>query len=258
MVTFFWGHAKWTRKAGGYCGILFLVSYCKIEVTQSGRHVDPAIIYCEWAQLGPGINQTHAEATSTVHPVLCAVMNYLWSWYEIQVRFKDHILIVPKLIVTVGHKRCFLFFNSGPVFTRQNPFQPASRVGKAHYHPSCNQSLSKKKKKTVCFKVNFTDTAKHIWFSCLLSYNFLFFCRLWVLYVLTSDPVHNYTLWAQRANGCLRNVTAASPPLMENLFLQSLGPPLTVELLLPALQLPLTWRHPNSLREQENPQFPQS
>ncbi|KAM8734662.1 proline and serine-rich protein 3 isoform 2-T3 [Acanthopagrus schlegelii] len=38
--------------------------------------------------------------------------------------------------------------SSGPVFTRQNPFQPASRVGKAHYHPSRNQSLSKKEKKT--------------------------------------------------------------------------------------------------------------
>ena len=36
------------------------------------------------------------------------------------------------------------------MFTRQNPFQPASRVGKAHYHPSRNQSLSKKEKKTVC------------------------------------------------------------------------------------------------------------
>lgn len=33
--------------------------------------------------------------------------------------------------------------------SRQNPFQPASRVGKAHYHPSCNQSLSKKEKKTI-------------------------------------------------------------------------------------------------------------
>ncbi|XP_030249195.1 proline and serine-rich protein 3 isoform X2 [Sparus aurata] len=38
--------------------------------------------------------------------------------------------------------------SSRPVFTRQNPFQPASRVGKAHYHPSRNQSLSKKEKKT--------------------------------------------------------------------------------------------------------------
>ncbi|XP_073342318.1 proline and serine-rich protein 3 isoform X2 [Pagrus major] len=38
--------------------------------------------------------------------------------------------------------------SSGPVFTRQNPFQPASRVGKAHYHPSRSQSLSKKEKKT--------------------------------------------------------------------------------------------------------------
>ncbi|XP_059194507.1 proline and serine-rich protein 3 [Centropristis striata] len=38
--------------------------------------------------------------------------------------------------------------SSGPLFTRQNPFPPASRVGKAHYHPSSNQSLSKNKKKT--------------------------------------------------------------------------------------------------------------
>ncbi|XP_054478257.1 proline and serine-rich protein 3 isoform X2 [Anoplopoma fimbria] len=38
---------------------------------------------------------------------------------------------------------------SSPVFTRQNPFQPASRGGKGHYHPSCNQPLSKKKRKTT-------------------------------------------------------------------------------------------------------------
>ncbi|GLD72959.1 proline and serine-rich protein 3 isoform X1 [Lates japonicus] len=37
--------------------------------------------------------------------------------------------------------------SSCPLFTRQNPFQPASRVGKSHYHPSSNQSLSKKKEK---------------------------------------------------------------------------------------------------------------
>ncbi|KAG8010159.1 Proline and serine-rich protein 3, partial [Nibea albiflora] len=35
------------------------------------------------------------------------------------------------------------------VFTRQNPFQPASRLGKAHYHPSRNQPLSKKERKTA-------------------------------------------------------------------------------------------------------------
>ncbi|XP_035862166.1 proline and serine-rich protein 3 [Sander lucioperca] len=39
--------------------------------------------------------------------------------------------------------------SSGSVFTRKNPFQPASRVGKAYYHPSHNQSLSNKKKKTT-------------------------------------------------------------------------------------------------------------
>lgn len=50
------------------------------------------------------------------------------------------------------------------MFTRQNPFQPASRVG-THYHPSCSQSLSKKKKKTVCIKVNIIYIARHIWFS---------------------------------------------------------------------------------------------
>ncbi|XP_045900139.1 proline and serine-rich protein 3 isoform X1 [Micropterus dolomieu] len=43
--------------------------------------------------------------------------------------------------------------SSGPVFTRQNPFQPASRVG-THYHPSCSQSLSKKKKKTALSPVH--------------------------------------------------------------------------------------------------------
>ncbi|XP_028985701.1 proline and serine-rich protein 3 isoform X2 [Betta splendens] len=39
--------------------------------------------------------------------------------------------------------------SSGPVFTKQNPFQPASKVGKSHYHPSSNQPLTKKKKKTA-------------------------------------------------------------------------------------------------------------
>nr|XP_046255329.1 proline and serine-rich protein 3 isoform X2 [Scatophagus argus] len=39
--------------------------------------------------------------------------------------------------------------SSGPVFTRQNPFQPASRAGKVHYHPSRNRPLSKKEKKTT-------------------------------------------------------------------------------------------------------------
>uniref|UniRef100_UPI0037E7E1A2 proline and serine-rich protein 3 isoform X2 n=1 Tax=Semicossyphus pulcher TaxID=241346 RepID=UPI0037E7E1A2 len=33
--------------------------------------------------------------------------------------------------------------------SRQNPFQQASKVGKTYYHPSCNQSLSQKKKKTT-------------------------------------------------------------------------------------------------------------
>ncbi|XP_070690746.1 proline and serine-rich protein 3 isoform X2 [Pempheris klunzingeri] len=39
--------------------------------------------------------------------------------------------------------------SSGPVFTRQNPFQSTSRVGKSHYHPSCTKSLSNKKKNTT-------------------------------------------------------------------------------------------------------------
>ncbi|AWO96803.1 putative proline and serine-rich protein 3 isoform 2 [Scophthalmus maximus] len=39
--------------------------------------------------------------------------------------------------------------SSAPLFTKRNPFQPAPKVGKAHYHPSCNQSLSKEKKKTT-------------------------------------------------------------------------------------------------------------
>ncbi|XP_049440562.1 proline and serine-rich protein 3 isoform X1 [Epinephelus fuscoguttatus] len=39
--------------------------------------------------------------------------------------------------------------SSEPVFTRQNPFQPASRLGRTHYHPSRNQPLSNKKKKTT-------------------------------------------------------------------------------------------------------------
>ncbi|XP_041797871.1 proline and serine-rich protein 3 isoform X2 [Chelmon rostratus] len=50
--------------------------------------------------------------------------------------------------------------SSGPVFTRQNPFQPASRVGRAHYHPSRNQILSKKEKKTTLSPVR-----SHQWSS---------------------------------------------------------------------------------------------
>ncbi|CAB1416812.1 unnamed protein product [Pleuronectes platessa] len=46
--------------------------------------------------------------------------------------------------------------SSGALFTRQNPFQPAPREGKVHYHPSCNQALSKKKKKTALSPVRST------------------------------------------------------------------------------------------------------
>ncbi|XP_031708420.1 proline and serine-rich protein 3 isoform X3 [Anarrhichthys ocellatus] len=38
--------------------------------------------------------------------------------------------------------------SSSPVFSRQNPFQ-LSRGGKGYYHPSCNQSLSKKNNNTT-------------------------------------------------------------------------------------------------------------
>ncbi|XP_019948272.2 proline and serine-rich protein 3 isoform X1 [Paralichthys olivaceus] len=46
--------------------------------------------------------------------------------------------------------------SSGALFTRQNPFPPASREGKVHYHPSCKQSLSKEKKKTTLSPVRLT------------------------------------------------------------------------------------------------------
>ncbi|KAM4601210.1 proline and serine-rich protein 3 [Polymixia lowei] len=39
--------------------------------------------------------------------------------------------------------------SSGAVFTRQNPFPPASPMGKTYYHPSRIQNLSKKKRKTT-------------------------------------------------------------------------------------------------------------
>ncbi|KAM6995334.1 proline and serine-rich protein 3 [Tautogolabrus adspersus] len=39
--------------------------------------------------------------------------------------------------------------SSGPVFTRQNPFQQASKVVKTNYHPSSSRSLSQKKKQTT-------------------------------------------------------------------------------------------------------------
>ncbi|XP_042346453.1 proline and serine-rich protein 3 isoform X2 [Plectropomus leopardus] len=50
--------------------------------------------------------------------------------------------------------------SSGPVFTRQNPFQPASRVGKTHYHPSRSQSLSNKKKKTTLSPVRINQQSR--------------------------------------------------------------------------------------------------
>ncbi|XP_062254656.1 proline and serine-rich protein 3 [Platichthys flesus] len=46
--------------------------------------------------------------------------------------------------------------SSGALFTRQNPFQPVPREGKVHYHPSCNQALSKKEKKTALSPVRST------------------------------------------------------------------------------------------------------
>ncbi|XP_047453643.1 proline and serine-rich protein 3 isoform X2 [Mugil cephalus] len=39
--------------------------------------------------------------------------------------------------------------SSGSVFTRQNPFPPASTGRRAHYHPSRKQAISKKEKKTT-------------------------------------------------------------------------------------------------------------
>ncbi|XP_029360342.1 proline and serine-rich protein 3 isoform X2 [Echeneis naucrates] len=39
--------------------------------------------------------------------------------------------------------------SSDSLFTRQNPFQSTSRVGKTHYHPTSNQILSKRKKNTT-------------------------------------------------------------------------------------------------------------
>ncbi|XP_020493051.1 proline and serine-rich protein 3 isoform X1 [Labrus bergylta] len=39
--------------------------------------------------------------------------------------------------------------SSVPVFTRQNPFEQASKVVKTHYHPASNKSLSQKEKQTT-------------------------------------------------------------------------------------------------------------
>lgn len=43
----------------------------------------------------------------------------------------------------------FAMNSSGSVLTKQNPFPPAPKVRTAHYHPSSNQPLSKKEKKTT-------------------------------------------------------------------------------------------------------------
>ncbi|XP_038129470.1 proline and serine-rich protein 3 isoform X1 [Cyprinodon tularosa] len=51
--------------------------------------------------------------------------------------------------------------SSGSVFTRQNPFPPASRVKRAHYHPSCKQSLSQKEKKTTLSPVRLHQSDNH-------------------------------------------------------------------------------------------------
>uniref|UniRef100_A0A3Q1GK08 Proline and serine rich 3 n=1 Tax=Acanthochromis polyacanthus TaxID=80966 RepID=A0A3Q1GK08_9TELE len=47
--------------------------------------------------------------------------------------------------------------SSGPVFTRQNPFPPASTVRRTHYHPSRNQALSKKEKKITLSPVRLSQ-----------------------------------------------------------------------------------------------------
>ncbi|XP_063343706.1 proline and serine-rich protein 3 isoform X2 [Pelmatolapia mariae] len=50
--------------------------------------------------------------------------------------------------------------SSGPVFTKQNPFPPAPKVRTAHYHPSSNQPLSKKEKKTTLSPVRLNQRSR--------------------------------------------------------------------------------------------------
>uniref|UniRef100_A0A667Z8S4 Proline and serine rich 3 n=1 Tax=Myripristis murdjan TaxID=586833 RepID=A0A667Z8S4_9TELE len=50
--------------------------------------------------------------------------------------------------------------SSGAVFTKKNPFQPASSLGKTHYHPTRKQCLSKKKRETTLSPVRSNQPAK--------------------------------------------------------------------------------------------------
>lgn len=51
--------------------------------------------------------------------------------------------------------------SSEPVFSRQNPFPPASPVKRAHYHPSRKQTLSKKEKKITLSPVRLHQRSNH-------------------------------------------------------------------------------------------------
>lgn len=61
------------------------------------------------------------------------------------------------------------------MFTKQNPFPPASKVRRSHYHPSSNQPLSKNEKKTVCFIVRLNIQQDVTYYLC--SINSLFFLQ---------------------------------------------------------------------------------
>lgn len=99
---------------------------------------------------------------------------------------------------------CFILFRSGPLFTRQNPFPTATRVGKAQRYPSTSQSLSQKKKKTVCFKCH--TCSRHL-AHLVACFRFFHCCVL----LQTSSPVRS----KQQSRPQVHSVSTASQQLSD-------------------------------------------
>lgn len=131
------------------------------------------------------------------------------SCNEIQVGTKYHIFINIYHFYSTHLVTSVVLFYSEPLFTRQNPFHPASRGGNDHYHPSRKHSLSQKEKKTVWRNVNFTDTARH---SCV-SFFFIGITTMFGPFVLlqTLSPVRSN----QQSSPHLTTLSPESHQLLE-------------------------------------------
>lgn len=133
-------------------------------------------------------------------------------------------------------KSCVLFFLVDLYSQGRIPSHPHQQEGEHTTTHLATSPSQRKRKKQYVFK-SALHTPRYSSFSFPMSKSiycfFCCFCRLWVLYVQSSDPVHIHTL------GWTRNVTTIFPPLMDNLFLTSPGPPLT------SIQPHLAWRRPN-------------